>query len=76
MPGKPLFSAEHLLDLYLRCDAGMVGSGDPEGVVALHSFCSYDDVLKRVVQSMTHMELSRDVRGRDDHREGQGVFVA
>ena len=43
----------------------MVGSGQPKGVIALHSSPADKDILESVVKRMTHMKLTRDVRGRN-----------
>ena len=71
--GLALLLAEHFLDLYLSCNTGMVNAGQPERGVALHTLIAGHDVLKRGVQSVTHMELTRDVGGR--HDDGEGLFV-
>ena len=43
--GESLFLAEHLFNLYLSCNTGVVGSGNPERAESLHSFVSYDCIL-------------------------------
>ena len=66
---EPLVYSELLLDLYLRCDTRVVCSGNPKGVVALHSLIADENVLQGFVESVSHMELTRYVRGRNDHRK-------
>ena len=63
------FFFERLDDLDLGCDAGMVRSGLPERIVALHPLKPDQNVLHRVVQRVSHMELTRDIRGRDHDRK-------
>ena len=63
---KTLVYTKLLLNLYLSCDTGMVGSGNPKGVKALHSLVTNENVLKGLVKGVAHVELSCDV-GRGDH---------
>ena len=51
---------------HLRGDAGMVGAGLPQHVVALHAAPADQNVLQRVVERMAHVQAARDV-GRRDH---------
>ena len=53
----------------------MVGAGDPQCVVSLHALCTNEDVLKRFVESVPHVELPRDVRGWDDDAEGRTLVL-
>ena len=46
----------------------MIRSGEPQRVVALHSAEADKDILERVVERMTHMELTRYIRGRNNNR--------
>ena len=62
--------AERLLDDVLRGDAGVVGAGDPERVVAAHAVPADEDVLDRVVEGVAHVEDARHVGRRDDDRVG------
>ena len=71
VPCDSLFR-QFLLDDVLRCYSGMVHPRHPEGVVALHPLVPNDDVLQHIVECMTHVQHSRDVRrGNDD---GKRVF--
>ena len=60
------FLLERALDDVLRRDSGVVRSRNPERVVALHAVIADDDILKRVVQPVTHMKDARHVRRRND----------
>jgi hypothetical protein len=51
----------------------MVGSGYPESLIALHPLISGKSVLESMVQCMTHMKLSCDVRRR--HNDGERLLV-
>ena len=72
---EALLHAQSFLDLDLGGDARVVGAGDPKGVVALHSLVAHEHVLERFVQRVTHVQLSRDVGGRNDHGEMLGVIL-
>ena len=48
----------------------MVGAGLPECIVALHSLKADQDILHGVIQCMAHVELSRDIWGRNHDCEG------
>ena len=56
---------ELLLDDVLRGDPGVVVAGLPEGVEPAHAVPARQDILDRAVQGMPHVQLARDVRGRD-----------
>ena len=45
----------------------MVCSGKPESIIALHTTEADEYILKCVVKSMTHVELTRDVRWGDNY---------
>ncbi len=66
-------SLQPAFDDGLRGDAGVVGAGHPEGVVALHPLEADDDVLQRVVEGVAEVEGAGDVRRRDD--DGEGALV-
>ena len=51
---------------HLGGDAGMVGAGLPQHVVALHAAPADQHVLQRVVERVAHMQAARDVGRRDD----------
>ena len=73
---------EILLDRVLRGDAGVIGAGQPQRVVALHPARADDDVLQRDVERVAEMELAGNVGRRNDDREnfararGIGLEVA
>ena len=51
---------------HLGGDAGVVGAGLPQHVVALHAPPADQHVLQRVVERVAHVQAARDV-GRRDH---------
>ena len=67
--GQPLLHAQAFLDLDLRGDARVVCSGNPKGIVALHPLIANQNILQGLVERVPHVELSRDVGRRDDHRK-------
>ena len=71
--GQSLFFAQALLYLNLRGNAGVVGSGNPNGVIPLHSLIANKNILQGFVQRVPHVELSRHVGRRNDHREMLGI---
>ena len=44
----------------------MVCSGLPERIISLHSLKTDQNILHGIVQRMPHMQLSSDIRGRND----------
>ena len=50
----------------LRGDAGVIGAGHPQGVVALHAPPADQHVLQRVVEGVAHVQGAGHVRRRDD----------
>ena len=59
----------------LRADAGVIGAGHPQGVVALHAPPADEHVLQRVVECVAHMKGAGHVRRRDDDRVRLAVGV-
>ena len=57
---------ELLLDHVLGGDAGMVGAGHPQHLVAGHALPAAQDVLQGVVQGVPHVQDAGDVGRRDD----------
>ena len=51
---------------HLGGDAGVVGAGLPQHVVALHAAPADQHVLQRVVERVAHVQAARDVGRRDD----------
>ena len=47
----------------------MVRTRLPEGIVALHTFKTNQDILHRIVKRMAHVKLSRDIGRRNDNRK-------
>jgi hypothetical protein len=64
-----LFLAEFLYDFDLCCDAGMVRARKPQSRISLESLPSCEDVLKCLVECMTHVQLACDIRRRHDDCE-------
>ena len=62
---------EIAFDDSLRGDAGVVGSGDPEGLKAAHPLPADQDVLQGVDKGMAHMENAGDIGRRDDDAIGR-----
>jgi hypothetical protein len=56
-------------------DAGMVGAGQPQGVVAAHPVIAGQDILQGVVQGMAHMQDAGDVGRRDDDGKSIPAFL-
>ena len=56
---------EHALDDHLRRDAGMVDARLPQHVASVHAPIAAQDVLKRVVERVAHMQIAGDVRRRN-----------
>ena len=54
------------LDDVLRCDAGVVGARDPEGLVALHAAPPDQDVLQGLVHAVAEVQRPGDVGRRHD----------
>ena len=65
--------AELLFHLDLRCNAGMVIAGKPQGAVALHTLETNENVLQGAVHGVTHVKLTGDVWRR--HHNGKGLFI-
>jgi hypothetical protein len=51
---------------HLGRDAGMVGTGLPQHVIALHAPPADQHVLQRVVEGMAHVQAAGDIGRRDD----------
>src|SRR6185369_4640907 len=51
----------------LRRYARVVGTGHPENVVTLHPLPATEDILKSIIQRVTHVKGTGDVRGGDDN---------
>ena len=71
--GHLLLEKEPFLNDRLGGDAGMVGAGHPEGLVALHAFLADEDVLKGVVQGVAEVQGAGHVGRRNDDRVGLAI---
>ena len=71
--GLALVDTQVFFNLDLSCDTCMVGTGHPECGIALHALGTDQDILKGLIECMTHMQLTGNVRGRDD--DGKGLLV-
>ena len=58
--------AHGLYDLRLRCDGSVVGARQPQSRIALHSAPTNERILQRFIHGMAKVQLTRDVRGRND----------
>ena len=59
------FLAHGLHDLRLRGDGSVIGAGQPESAIPLHTAPADQDILQRLIERMTHVELAGDVRRRN-----------
>ncbi len=59
--------------LSLGGDGGVVGAGDPAGVLALHAGTADYDVLDGVVEHVAHVQHAGDIGRRDDDGVGHAV---
>ncbi len=71
---NPLFF-QGLYNFYFRGNAGMVRPRLPERVVALHPLITDQNILHRIIERMSHMELPRDIGGRDHNCERFLCFI-
>ena len=55
-----------LHNLGLGGDGGVVGAGQPQGLVALHPPPADQRVLQGVIQRVAHVQLAGDIGGRND----------
>ena len=74
--GETFFLAEIFFDLYLSGYSGMVCAGNPQCAVALHTLEADERILKSFIKRMTHMQLSRYIRWRDNDSEGLFFLVS
>ena len=77
------FAAARLLALHqlaldhgLRGDAGVVGAGLPQHVLAAHALEAAQDVLQRVVERVAHVQRAGHVGRRDDDAVGLAPWRA
>ena len=70
---QTFFGSDFFNDLNFRCDTCMVGSRKPKCAVALHSLPSCEHILQSLVERMSHVKLSCDVRWR--HNNCKRLFV-
>ena len=52
-------------DLYLCCNTCMVRTRLPQCIISLHPLITDQNILHRIVQRMSHMQLSGDIWGRN-----------
>ena len=62
-----------LCNLNFGCDGSMVCTRLPEYVITFHSLITGENVLHGVIQCMSHMKLSCDIRRR--HHDGEGFLL-
>ena len=56
-------------------DRGMIRTRLPQCLIPLHSLPADQDILHRVIESMSHMQLSCNVRRRHNDRERLLIFI-
>ncbi len=66
--------AEGFLDDVLGGDAGVIGAGEPEDLLAFHAGLAGEDVLDGVVEDVAEGEDAGDVWGRDDDGIGRACW--
>ena len=66
--GQTLFR-QGFHDLHLGGDRGVIRAGEPKHLIPGHALIAGDGVLQRIVQGVAHVELARDVGGRDHDGE-------
>jgi hypothetical protein len=66
----PVLGCKPALDHHLGRDAGVVGAGLPQDVLAAHALEAAEHVLERVVEGVAHVQRARHVRRRDDDAIG------
>ena len=71
--GLALLLAENLFHLDLCGNARVVNAGQPQGGVSLHTLIAGQNVLKRGVKGVAHVELAGDIGRR--HHDGEGLFI-
>ena len=73
--GKPLLP--HFFNNFrLGRNRGVVGARHPQGIVPLHTLKADKYVLQRIVERVPHMELTRNIRGRNNYCVGRLIFLA
>ena len=45
----------------------MIGAGYPAGIFTLHAGAAYQNILDGIIQTVTHVKDTGNIRGRDDH---------
>ena len=63
------FFGEVALHHHLRGNAGVIGTGKPQGDEAAHAMPARDDVHLRLAEHMSHMQLPGHIRRRQQQRE-------
>jgi hypothetical protein len=61
------FLPELFLDLHLGGDAGVIGAGEPEDLLAIHTRFAAENILNGVVENVTHVKHAGDIRWRNDN---------
>ena len=69
------FFFQFINDLDFRCNAGMIGTRLPEGIIALHSLPADQNILHGIVKCMAHVKFTGNVRRRDHDGEGFLCFI-
>jgi hypothetical protein len=69
VPGLFFVLEESAFDNGLGSDTSMINTGNPKGIETLHPFHTDCDVLQRVVESVSLVECTGNIRRRNDDTE-------
>ena len=62
-------------NLYLCGNGRMIGARLPQCLVSFHPLPTGQDILKCIIQGMSHMQLPRDIWRRHNYRKGFLFFI-
>src|SRR5882757_8572864 len=62
--------AQHLFDLHLRRNAGVICAWQPQNLLAVHPRLARQNILDGIVQHMSHVQHTGDIGRRDDYGIG------
>ncbi len=69
------FQGQLTFDDVLGGDAGVIGAGNPHGIVAAHPVITGEDILEGIVQGVANVEDAGDVGWGDDDGEGGSAWL-
>ena len=64
------------LNNILSRDSGMVSSSHPQSIVTLHPVVANDNILQSIVQTVSHVQNSGNIRRRNHYRINAGFSTA